>query len=702
MLKACLTLFFALALGACGPKDSSLPLEEATSSPPSAGRPAARAVASKGALLPAIAGTKDGELIDGAGNTIALQGFSWFGLNVPGSGGAPHGLWSNDPIGNDFARIVWRQKLLGFNAVRLPFSFSEFGVPPKDFSIGCAEVSDDDVVKSALDPMAGGVDVASAPGLAAPPERTAGQCNGYLPKTSTRDRLIWITKFYVDNGFYVLLDNHFREDSTALDSPAAWAAGWKSLMADVLAYEPARGRVLVDILNEPSQRGVLWDRLEGLYLSAMDGIQEVAPGTLMLLEGGGQDSLGANWGDGFCVDPAKISSMGLSDPRPFFTALAAKPYHDKVVLSPHVYGPGVTNAPDRFEGPTLYERLDASFGTQRLTGLMSAGATTWRFPVAIGEFGSKFENDRDKRFMTSFANYLSASGDAKDDKRRPILNWFYWDWNPESGDTGGLVTDNWRDVQWNKVRYLKQVGLTPWYEKAPVLGAPAAPPAAALPPEAPPAAPDQPSPAAEAPPKPPAPVDPPAPPAPAPAEPAPPAAPAPASEPSAQPPPSPAPPPAEEPKPPEPAQPPAPPTAAPTPAEDPPPVSKPEEPGLAGGDGEEKVSASVSADWQEEHGLTFGTINLQLAYTGGPDVYPPFHLEVHVPGISQVRQSWNVSRIKVVNETIDCWVEKSWAQLKPGSGPINVGFIAGGQGHKMKPDWLAVNGKRIGLQHAKK
>ena len=53
-------------------------------------------------------------------------------------------------------------------------------------------------------------------------------------------------------------------------------------------------------------------------------------GFAMDLQGGGQQALGTNWGDGFATDPAVVSSLGLSDPRPFFDALAMKPYADQV------------------------------------------------------------------------------------------------------------------------------------------------------------------------------------------------------------------------------------------------------------------------------------------------------------------------------------------------------------------------------------
>lgn len=48
------------------------------------------------------------------------------------------------------------------------------------------------------------------------------------------------------------------------------------------------------------------------------------------MQGGGQQALGTNWGDGFATDPALLAGLGLSDPRPFFDALAQKPYANQV------------------------------------------------------------------------------------------------------------------------------------------------------------------------------------------------------------------------------------------------------------------------------------------------------------------------------------------------------------------------------------
>ena len=51
-----------------------------------------------------------------------LQGLNWFGFETSATMVA--GLWAgSSSLTQDFKTVVWRMKLLGFNAVRLPFSF---------------------------------------------------------------------------------------------------------------------------------------------------------------------------------------------------------------------------------------------------------------------------------------------------------------------------------------------------------------------------------------------------------------------------------------------------------------------------------------------------------------------------------------------------------------------------------------------------
>lgn len=66
---------------------------------------------------------------------------------------------------------------------------------------------------------------------------------------------------------------------------------------------------------------------------------------------------------------------------------------------------------------------DANWGYLQREGLA---------PVLLGEFGSKLETASDRKWMSTLVSYLS--------KRK--ISFAYWSFNPNSGDTGGLVKDD--------------------------------------------------------------------------------------------------------------------------------------------------------------------------------------------------------------------------------------------------------------------
>lgn len=127
-----------------------------------------------------------------------------------------------------------------------------------------------------------------------------------------------------------------------------------------------------------------------------------------------------------------------------------------------IYPPSVTSNYHNASGAGLFYRMSTSFGTKTTQGYC-AGSDCQRFAVAIGEFGSRFVASSDLQTMSDLAAYLNNQGAAADGAHAPITSWFYWAWNPDSGDTGGVVDDSWTNVLWNKVQYLITIGLAPWY-----------------------------------------------------------------------------------------------------------------------------------------------------------------------------------------------------------------------------------------------
>ena len=115
----------------------------------------------------------------------------------------------------------------------------------------------------------------------------------------------------------------------------------------------------------------------------------------------------------------------------------------KIVFIPHVYGPDVFNQ-GYFNTPDFPANLpamwDKAFGFLKDKGKA----------VAIGEFGGKYGHGGDPKDITwhkALVNYLGSKG---------ICDNFYWSWNPNSGDTGGILQDDWNSVWQDKVDLLRQ------------------------------------------------------------------------------------------------------------------------------------------------------------------------------------------------------------------------------------------------------
>jgi len=395
-------------------------------------------------------------------------------------------------MAKDFPTVVWRLKLLGFNAVRLPFSFEDlWNLPPKPLAGACAGVTPEAVVASTTAPpgapaagftTAPPLSSAPGPGLASlAATGMGGACNAGLPGPpagTTLDRFLWTVGYFTANGFYVMLDNQFNLDQTALRNPSLWVARWKELGARLAADQPASlGKVLVDLLNEPDAWGLAWEArggkpgMTGLYLAAMDALDGIYP-FLYVIEGCGQAGLAKNWGDGIATDAHLIASRGLSDPNPFFTTLLTKPYGGRVVAGPHIYGPSVARTTSDMTGPSFYKRLSQSFGYLNKAGYCPpAGGSCVRFPVLLGETGTGFLSWDDLQPQMDLAAYAMAGRPgggppnpaADDGLHNPLSGVFWWAWNANGEGAMGVVRNDWTAVDWNKVTWLEHVGLRPWW-----------------------------------------------------------------------------------------------------------------------------------------------------------------------------------------------------------------------------------------------
>lgn len=374
-----------------------------------------------------------------------IHGLNWFGFGNRQT--MVDGLWiGGSSMATDFRTIVWRIKLLGFNAIRLPFTFDDLQLRPVNKSIQCKVASEKHIVESCIPPWR------------KPPSKICsvrfvgvlpggGVCNGYLENTSTVKRLISVVKTFVENGFYVVLDYHpMGMEPYALQDPRVVANKWTQLLREFKAsrwWGPLfKGRLIVDVMNEPDSMRLGWAPVGKLYLATMDQVwSELGKDSVFfMVEGTAQGGYNLNWGDGFVTNQSIIRATGIEDASPFFEAVITKPYRDNVIISPHMYGPSIALNSRAHAGQLLKDRMWNSY-----MYLYYRGYKRKRFPIVLGEFGSFLTDPKDVLFFNELARYWIGKGQR---------HWMWWAYNNNSGDTGGLVKSDWQSWEWQKIKYL--------------------------------------------------------------------------------------------------------------------------------------------------------------------------------------------------------------------------------------------------------
>ena len=300
---------------------------------------------------------------------------------------APHGLWARS-----LDALLDQVVALGYNMLRLPVS------------------------SQMLEPGAAtsGIDLGKNPSLSG------------LSPLELLD--VVVTKAGA-RGLRLVLDRH-RPGSDA--QSALWytdrypEARW---LADLTAlgrrYAGNRTVIGIDLHNEPHGAASWGDgnaatdwRLAAERAGA--AIQAVNPELLVIVEGvenaGGK---GGWWGGnlrGVRASPVRL------------------PVPDHVVYSPHEYPASVAAQP-WFGVPSFPANMD---------GLWDE---SWGYlvkediaPVWIGEFGTKLESASDRAWLQALLAYLG----------RASIGFAYWSLNPNSGDTGGILMDDWQTVHTGK------------------------------------------------------------------------------------------------------------------------------------------------------------------------------------------------------------------------------------------------------------
>jgi len=114
---------------------------------------------------------------------------------------------------------------------------------------------------------------------------------------------------------------------------------------------------------------------------------------------------------------------------------------NKLVYSPHCYGPSVYNM-NYFNDPTFPDNLPAIWDTHYgfVPGLTGNA-------LVVGEWGGHL-SDKNGIWMNKYVDYLLSKNNTDN---------FFWCLNPNSGDTGGLLADDWKTPDTAKLTLLSKL-----------------------------------------------------------------------------------------------------------------------------------------------------------------------------------------------------------------------------------------------------
>lgn len=350
--------------------------------------------------------TAGSRILDSNNAPFTIKAVSWFGMET--SDCMPHGLWGTLTIDDALAAI----KAMGFNTVRLPYSN----------------------------------ECLAATSIKGNMNYWANRAYGLEGKTPLvlMDTVIARAKA---NGLKIILDRHRPSSAsqsalwyTAAYPESRWIADWKMLAA---RYKNDPTVIGADLHNEPAGAatwgGAAATDWHAAATRAGNAVLTANPNLLVLVEGIENQGNGtATWWGGGLAD-AGAKPVVLTTPN-------------RVVYSPHDYPASVYNQKwfsDADYPNNLPGIWDKNWGYLQKQGIA---------PVLLGEFGTKLETASDKQWMEKIVSYLGSNS----------MSFAYWSYNPNSGDTGGLVQADWRTPEAAKLAAL-----------APLLGGPVPPTSAA-------------------------------------------------------------------------------------------------------------------------------------------------------------------------------------------------------------------------------
>ncbi|MFK4099759.1 cellulase family glycosylhydrolase [Streptomyces sp. NPDC019531] len=344
--------------------------------------------------------TNGRQILDASGQPVRIAGINWFGFETGNY--VVHGLWSRD-----YKSMIDQMKSLGYNTIRIPFS--------------------DDIFKSGTVPNS--IDFSSGK-------------NADLQGLNSLGVLDRIVSYAGQDGLKVILDRH-RPDSggqsalwyTAAVPESTWIANLKALATRYKGQDTVVG---IDLHNEPHDPAC-WgcgDTATDWRLAAQragNAVLGVNSDLLIFVEGVQTFNGVSGWWGG--------NLMGVAQ-YPVQLSVA-----NRVVYSAHDYATSVAQQ-SWFSDPAFPANMPGIW--DKYWGYIFKQNIA---PVWVGEFGTTLASTVDQKWLAALVSYLRPTSTYGADS----FHWTFWSWNPNSGDTGGILKDDWQTVDTVKDGYLASV-----------------------------------------------------------------------------------------------------------------------------------------------------------------------------------------------------------------------------------------------------
>lgn len=331
---------------------------------------------------------------------VKIKGVNWFGIETDVF--AFHGLWSVS-----MKSILDFLQKNNFNAIRVPFS--------TEVALGL------DTIKCKT------IDTQANPNMI---DWTVGKLLDFFVAECKKRGILVMFDMHRFVGTGNITELWYDEKNTE----AVVIDAWKNI---VTRYANDVNVFAYDLKNEPHGQATWGEGSSATdWASAAErignAILKLNPRTLIFVEGVEKyKGNGSWWGGNF--QGVKARPIKLNVPN-------------KLVYSPHVYGPSVS--PQEYFNHSTYPTnlqsiWDKDFGYVKKENLGT---------IVIGEWGGwmKTEN-KDDVWQQTVGKYF---------KERDI-DYFYWCLNPNSGDTGGLLGENWTTPVVAKLNLLNSVSPNP-------------------------------------------------------------------------------------------------------------------------------------------------------------------------------------------------------------------------------------------------